>query len=311
LAETARYDGSVKIALVFGMRTFKGTPLREMIEVARVADEVGLDYVCLAEHVLMHGHPDLTAHTFGPPRHTPDELMPEPLTTLAAMAGATRRIGLMTGILIAPLRPAALLAKTAATLHALSGGRLVLGVSTSWQSEEYAALGVPFSERGQRLEDIVGGCRALWSGAPASFHSASVSFDDMYCEPRPADVDDIPIWFGGKFTPRLVRRVSQLGHGWIPFQGDGESLAEIAGKVRHLREAMRAAGRDPSMLDVAYWMRTFGRPIEEVLDEIPAMAEAGVTVGELLFAPYAKTPAEACRFLEQLRRQLEPYSAMR
>ena len=86
--------------------------------------------VYAAEHVLMHGDPSLAAHPFGPPRHPPDELMPEPLTTLAAMAGATRRIGLMTGILIAPLRPAALLAKTAATLHALSGGRLVLGVST-------------------------------------------------------------------------------------------------------------------------------------------------------------------------------------
>jgi alkanesulfonate monooxygenase SsuD/methylene tetrahydromethanopterin reductase-like flavin-dependent oxidoreductase (luciferase family) len=156
-----------------------------MIQIARVADELGFDYLCLAEHVLMHGHPSMLAHSTGPGMHTPDELMPEPLTTLAAFAGATNRIGLMTGILIAPLRPAALLAKTAATLDALAGGkRLVLGVSTSWQEEEYAALNVPFAVRGRRLNETLEACRALWSGAPVAYHSESVSFNDMYCEPR-------------------------------------------------------------------------------------------------------------------------------
>src|SRR5260370_27407027 len=79
-----------------------------MSEIGRVAAELNFDYVCLAEHVLRHGPPSVAAHSTGPVRHTPDELMPEPLTTLAAFAGATQRIGLMTGILIAPLRPAAL-----------------------------------------------------------------------------------------------------------------------------------------------------------------------------------------------------------
>jgi probable F420-dependent oxidoreductase len=296
----------MKIALVFGMKMLKGQPLRAMIDIARVADQLGFAYLCLAEHVLMHGHPSMLTHSSGPVMHAPDELMPEPLTTLAAFAGATQRIGLMTGILIAPLRPAALLAKSVATLDALAGGkRVVLGVSTSWQAEEYAALNVPFVERGSRLNDTLGACRALWSGAPASFRSASVSFEDMYCEPRPEHVDDIRIWFGGKFTPRLVKRVVALGHGWIPFQGYGESLEEIGGKVSVLREALAAAGRDPSMLDVAYWMRTRSRSLEEVLAEVPRMAANGVTVGEFLFAPYVQTPAEVPAFLEKLARGLE------
>ena len=79
----------MKIALVFGMKMFKDAPLRRMIDIARQADELGFDYLCLAEHVLMHGHPSLLAHSTGPVMHTPDELMPEPLTTLAAFAGAT------------------------------------------------------------------------------------------------------------------------------------------------------------------------------------------------------------------------------
>src|SRR5919198_1332468 len=164
----------MKIALVFGMKLFKGHPLRTMIDIARVADELGFDYLCLAEHVLMPGHPSLLAHSSGPVMHTPDELMPEPLTTLAAFAAATRRIGLMTGILIAPLRPAGLLAKTVATVDALAGGkRVVLGVSTSWSEAEYAALNVPFAERGRILNETLAACRALWSSAPASFASES------------------------------------------------------------------------------------------------------------------------------------------
>jgi probable F420-dependent oxidoreductase len=235
--------------------------------------------------------------------------MPEPLTTLAAFAGATKRIGLMTGILIAPLRPAALLAKTAATLDALAGGkRVVLGVSTSWQAEEYAALNVPFQDRGKRLNETLAACRALWSGAPATFQSESVSFEDMYCEPRPEHPDDIKIWFGGKLTPRLVKRVVELGHGWIPFQGYGESLDDIALKVERLREAMANGGRDPSTLDVAYWMRTRDRPLEDVLGDIPKMVAAGVTVGEFLFAPFVESPSEVPRFLEKLARALEAYA---
>jgi alkanesulfonate monooxygenase SsuD/methylene tetrahydromethanopterin reductase-like flavin-dependent oxidoreductase (luciferase family) len=212
----------------------------------------------------------------------------------------------MTGILIAPLRPAALLAKTAATLHALAGGRrLVLGVSTSWQREEYAALNVPFEERGARLTETIRACRALWSGAPAEYNGKSVRFESMYCEPRPDNVDDIRVWFGGKMTPRLVRRVVELGHGWIPFQGYGETLEEIGAKVQVLREALGQGGRDPNTLDVAYWMRTRGRSLDEVLEDIPRMAAAGVTVGEFLFAPFVNEPKEVPSFLEHLASELK------
>jgi probable F420-dependent oxidoreductase len=293
----------MKLALVFGMKMFKGYPLRSMVDIARAADELGFEYLALAEHVLMHAN--------GAEMHPADELMPEPLTTLAAFASVTQRIGLMTGILIAPLRPAGLLAKQVATLDALAGGkRVVLGVSTSWQEAEYAALNVPFADRGRILNETLEACRALWARAPASFASESVSFTDMYCEPRPEHVDDVKIWFGGKFTPRLVRRVVELGHGWIPFQGYGESLEEIGGKVRVLRAAMRDAGRDPGTLDVAYWMRTRGRTLEQVLEDIPRMAENGVTVGEFLFAPYAESPRGVPSFLEKLARARErAYSA--
>ena len=92
------------------------------------------------------------------------------------MAGATQRIKLLSAIVIAPLRPAGLLAKTGATLHAISRGRFVMGVTASWQKDEYDALGVSFEQRGQVLDDNIGACRALWDGAPSQFSLADGQF---------------------------------------------------------------------------------------------------------------------------------------
>src|SRR5207302_9432071 len=134
---------------------------------AKQADELGVDAIDVSEHVLM-GEGALSSGK-GWERHHLEMAQPEPLTTLAAMAGATRNIRLISNIVIAPLRPAGLLAKMAATLHALSQGRFTMGVSVSWHKDEYDALNVPFEERGHILDDELRACRALWSAAPASF----------------------------------------------------------------------------------------------------------------------------------------------
>jgi probable F420-dependent oxidoreductase len=288
--------------------TVRDGSLRDVVELARVAEAVGFDDVCLGDHVTMGG-PDTRPPWARGPRfpHRPEERFPEPLTTLAAIATATERVRLVTCILIAPLRPPVLLAKTAATLHELSGGRLVLGVSVSWMPQEYAALGVPFEERGRRLDDLVGACRALWSRSPASFTSPTVSFEDMYCEPRPADADAIPIWFGGQFTPRLVRRVASWGQGFLPHIDASTTWEAIGGQVRVIREATSAAGRDPAGLEVGARFPAFGTPFDRALDEdLPALRAAGVTQ---LYVPLLgpATLAEARPAVEHIARSFEPY----
>jgi alkanesulfonate monooxygenase SsuD/methylene tetrahydromethanopterin reductase-like flavin-dependent oxidoreductase (luciferase family) len=185
---------------------------------------------------------------------------------------------MITTILISPLRPAALLAKQAATLHALTRGRFVLGVSVSWDANEYAALGAQFQNRGQFLDDQLDACRVLWSGAPVSFHSKTVEFTNVACQPRPLPDEEIPIWFGGRFGPRLVRRIGKIGRGWVLTPALGETLETLAEHVGQLRAAMVANGRDASQLEVAAMPTRSGKTLAETLTCVPGMVAAGVNV---------------------------------
>src|SRR5919206_2380829 len=99
----------------------------------------------------------------------PDVPWLEPLVTVAAVAAVTERVVLETAVVIAPMRPAVILAKQAATADVLSGGRLRLGVGTGWQRAEVESAGVPFEERGPRLTETMAACRALWRDSPASY----------------------------------------------------------------------------------------------------------------------------------------------
>jgi len=275
-----------------------------ILEVARAADDLGVDFIDTTEHVLM-GLGALHSGQ-GWEMHHLEQPQPEALVTLAAIAGATTRIGLVSSIVIAPLRPAGLLAKQVASLYALSRGRFVLGVTTSWHRDEYDALGVPFAERGQVLNDNIGACRALWSEAPASFHSRFVNFDGMFCSPRPPAGERIPVWFGGKFTERQIRRVVELGDGWMPFGGLRMTVPEKAAAIATLRERYVAAGRDPATLQVCDALGSADGSIERTLEQVPALAEAGVTIVRAHLRHLSKGPDTVIDTLEEIVRRFEP-----
>ena len=280
-----------------------------LLDVARAADQAGADFVDVTEHVLM-GVNALHSGQGWEPHHL-EQPQPEPLTTLAAMAGATQRIQILSAIVIAPLRPAGLLAKTGATLHAISGGRFVMGVTASWQKDEYDALGVPFVQRGQVLDDNIGACRALWDGAPASFHSPTVNFDGMFCSPRPAPGERIRVWFGGKFTPRQIRRVVTLGDGWMPYGGLRMTLEQKAAAVNTLRDRFVAAGRDPETLDICDGVRAVEGSVARSLEEVPAMAGAGINVFRVHLRQLAPSPDDVLPLVDEVSRRFEEYRALR
>jgi probable F420-dependent oxidoreductase len=204
----------------------------------------------------------------------------EPLTLISALATATSRIRFSTKILIAPLRPAPLLAKTLATLDVISGGRIEIGVSTGWQREELEAAGIEWKRRGQILTDTMAACRALWSDGPTSFQSESFSFDRIWCRPRPLQAGGIPIWFAGSLHAKNLDRICRLGDGWIP--APYSELEGFGRDVSVLRAAFARAGRDPEKLgiqgDLDAVLGESGRAdLRASLAAVPEWARAGAT----------------------------------
>jgi probable F420-dependent oxidoreductase len=223
-----------------------GDAWRTLLDLAVAVERSGLDGVSVVDHVVMGS--DVERYPYGRFPGGPEAPWLEPLTVLAAISGVTDRVELATAVLISPLRPAALLAKTAATLDQLSAGRLVLGVGTGWQEEEYRALGVDWELRHQLLDDQLAACAALWTGGPVDVDSRTVSFEGIHCRPRPVRDPGVPFWIGGRLTDRNLDRIVRWGSGWIPAPVDGR--VEVAEGVRRLGEALTGAGRNPASVRV-------------------------------------------------------------
>lgn len=246
------------------------------IDVAVLLESAGIDTIVAVDHVVMGTRTD--RYVWGPFPFPAGSPWVEPLTLLTAIAARTSRIRLATGILIAGLRPAALLAKTAASMDAISRGRLELGVGVGWQPEEYSAVGVDFSRRGEVLTDTIGACRSLWGPNPCEFASDTVSFDGIYCDPKPAS-DRLPVLFSGTLNRRNIDRIVRLGDGWIPIMGAGPD--DILAGLAVLRQAFASAGRSDADLRVRmplpFLRGDRGVDIEASLAAAVPLAEAGVT----------------------------------
>jgi probable F420-dependent oxidoreductase len=288
--------------IALNLQRFPPDQIDRLVQVAQHAEAQGIDDLTLSEHVVM----SVDQQANPSQAHTYDEAFPEPMVSFGALAAATRRVRLITTILISPLRPAALLAKQVATLHGLSRGRFVLGVSVSWDANEYAALGARFEARGRILDDQLAACRVLWSGAPVSFSSQTVSFTNVACQPRPGAGDEIPIWFGGRFGPRLLRRVGEWGRGWVLTPALGEDLDSLAGHIGQLRRAMEAAARDPARLEVAAMPLRSGRTLEETLACVPEMLGVGVNVFRFGTARCGSVE-EMFTYIDRLAAAFRPY----
>ena len=213
-----------------------------VLELARAIEDAGYDEIDLFEHVTV-GHPI-------PGRSETREAAPEllePLVTLGAISAVTRRIRLGTGILVLPQRQPALVAKQVATLDVLSNGRVRLGVGVGWQRSEYESLGVPFEERGRRIDEAITLMRRYWTEPSVTFHGQFYRAEAMGMDPKPVQPGGPPIWLGGD-SEAALRRVGRIGDGWMAMADSDEAVVTAPEKLATIRAAAEAAGRDPARI---------------------------------------------------------------
>ncbi len=204
---------------------------------AQAAEQLGYDHVLIYDHVLGAVHGDRHPRLLGP--YTEKDPFHEPFVLLAYLAGVTSRIELVTGVLILPQRQTALVAKQAAELDLLSGGRLRLGVGTGWNHVEYESLGEDFASRGKRFDEQIELLRQLWRNPVIDFRGDYHRVDRAGILPLPRP--NLPIWFGG-FSEVAVRRAARLGDGFI----FGTTPTRMRALLATLHEHLRGEGREPA-----------------------------------------------------------------
>src|SRR2546428_5817014 len=209
-------------------RTF-AREYREMLDMVRLAETLGCDSAWVSEQ---HG--------------AGDGYMSSLLPTLAAMAAATERIKLGTGVLLTPFHHPLRLAEDAAVVDLLSGGRLILGLGLGWREEEFRMFAVPLAERVRRTVEPVEILRKAWTGERFSHEGKVYSFDRVKVTPAPERPDGgtIPIYLGGMVEP-AIRRAGRLADGWIRTRGIGR-IEDVRRGVAQLGEAPRAARPRPA-----------------------------------------------------------------
>lgn len=197
---------------------------------AQTAEALGYHHLVVSDSVLSE-----------PPDHHP---LFEPFTLLALLAGCTRRIELVTGVIVAPSRQTLLLAKQAASVDVLSGGRLRLGVGLGWSAIEYQAMHTPFQERGARMEEQIAVLRTLWTRPTVTFQGKWHTLEEVSLPPLPLQ-QPFPLWLGGQAKAAL-QRIGRLGDGWISVGEnplDAAMYNRLQEQITSLRDAQRAIGR--------------------------------------------------------------------
>ncbi len=203
---------------------------------AQTAESLGYTHIVAYDHVL-GANPDRPGGWSGP--YTFESTFMEIFVLFSYMAAVTQKIGFVTGILILPQRQTALVAKQAATLDVLSGGRLRLGVGLGWNTVEYQSLGQDFHTRGRRMEEQVALLRQLWTQPLVQFNGRFDTIPDAGIKPLPVQ-RPIPIWMGGS-DERVLRRAARLADGWMPnYRTAADALPALLKLNQYLAESGRS-----------------------------------------------------------------------
>ena len=286
---------------------------RLLLRFAQQAEDAGYEGVQIIDHLVMGP----SACRNGPPENArdyrwignqdPAQHMPSQIVMMSAMAAVTTRIRLMATATLAPLRHPLLNAKNWATLDLLSEGRVTILPIGGWQEEEYAAMGIPFEERGRRLDEQLEIMRLVWSETPASYHGEFYRFDEVYVVPKPVQPGGPEIIIGGdRFSKKVIARIVKYGSGHTILSPPTPE------QMTHLSQEMEKAGREVSELitsglvfpsfDGREGVADLARSIET---SVPPFLEAGVDRITIKPSQFIDDPSEMPAFLKEAERRIE------
>jgi probable F420-dependent oxidoreductase len=235
---------------------------------ARKVEELGYRHVEVYDHVL---GADPAVHVGGTGPYDVDTTFHEPFVFFGFLAAITQ-LELVTGIVIAPQRQTALLAKQAAEVDILSEGHLRLGVGAGWNEVEYEALGQDFSTRGKRMEEQIGLLRRLWTERSVTFEGAFDTIVGAGLAPLPVQ-RPIPIWIGG-LSPAALRRIGRVADGWFPRVDPGPELDKARAIIA---AAATEAGRDPATIGMDGRLKHGAGGTDELVRDAQRWRDAGAT----------------------------------
>ena len=263
--------------------------------VARAAEERGFDSLFVPEKT----HVPMSRATPWPGGALPERYKRcyDPFVALSAAAAVTSSLLLGTGVALVPLHDPILLAKKAASLDDLSGGRFVFGVGYGWNAEELADHGIEFVNRATLLQDKLTAMRALWLNPEEGYASDLRTIAPSWVWPRPIGDNGPPVLVGARFSRDSFATISRLANGWMPVEGHGEVLAHIP----RLRQAFSLAGRDPNAAEVVVYSSSGDRSMLE------KYAEAGVS--RVVISLPSRGRGDALRALDRYARLVEDFSA--
>lgn len=278
----------------------------DQVRAARRAEELGYDLLVVSEHfVVPHTHVELSGpHYF----HS--------TVAQAFLAGATSRIPVNSAATLLPLQHPAILAKAISTADWMSGGRMMVTFGVGWDAEEFAALNVPFAERGRIADEYLAAIIELWTSDAPCFDGRYVRFDDIAFAPKPVQKPHPPIWIGGDANPAL-RRAARYASGWIPFL---TQPAEFPAKIDYIKSQPSYDGRP---FEVCYGLGTSligeghvvvddptqqpGMTAPEIIDALGHFAELGVTMTSVPIPPVSGIDAylDYCQWvIEEIKPQV-------
>ena len=259
----------MKLGITLPLVDIQGDP-GAVREFAQAAEAIGYRHLGAPDHVLgvnVASRPDWGT------RNTSKDFFHDPFVMFGFLSACTRKIEFSTQVLILPQRQAVLVAKQAASLDVLSGGRLRLGIGVGWNSVEYVGLNENFRNRGKRSEEQVRVMKALWAEPHVDFKGEWHRIDDAGINPLPTR-RTVPLWFGGHEDVTL-RRIAELGDGWIMLRHPMGELAKA--EFAKLRRYVKAAGREPSAVGAEVWVSTAEGGPEDWRKAFQFWQAAGVT----------------------------------